>query len=151
MKFTFTRKRNEDEDYSSFNGDDSYYNFGENADDTVSDEDEGFGMDSFGAEDDELTKTESPFASSTASVALKIVNPKGYEEAPTIADFLLNGNTVLLNIEGLERMDALRLLDYLSGATRMVGGMMTKVGKTTIVVAPKSVDVSSIEAMVGEN
>ena len=26
MKFTFTRKRNEDEDYSSFNGDDSYYN-----------------------------------------------------------------------------------------------------------------------------
>lgn len=150
MKFTFTRKRNEDEDYSSFNGENDYYNFGENADDTVSD-DEGFGMDSFGAEDDELAKTASPFASSTASVALKIVNPKGYEEAPTIADFLLNGNTVLLNIEGLERMDALRLLDYLSGATRMVGGMMTKVGKTTIVVAPKSVDVSSIEAMVGEN
>lgn len=150
MKFTFTRKRNEDEDYSSFNGENDYYNFGENADDTVSD-DEGFGMDSFGAEDDELAKTASPFANSTASVALKIVNPKGYEEAPTIADFLLNGNTVLLNIEGLERMDALRLLDYLSGATRMVGGMMTKVGKTTIVVAPKSVDVSSIEAMVGEN
>ena len=151
MKFTFTRKRNEDEDYSSFNGDDSYYNFGENAEDTVADEDAEFGMGSLHTESDDLAQEASPFASSSASVALKIVNPKGYDEAPTIADFLLNGNTILLNIEGLERMDALRLLDYLSGATRMVGGMMTKVGKTTIVVAPKSVDVSSIEAMVGEN
>ena len=150
MKFTFTRKRNEGDDYSSFNGEDSYYNFGENADDAISDDD-GFGIGGFDAEGDELVQTASPFASSTASVALKIVNPKGYDEAPAIADFLLNGNTVLLNIEGLEKMDALRLLDYLSGATRMVGGMMTKVGKTTIVVAPKSVDVSSIEAMVGEN
>ena len=150
MKFTFTRKRNEDEDYSSFNGDDSYYNFGENNDDAIADDDAGFGMDSFGAEADDLNKSASPFAE-TSSVALKIVNPKGYDEAPAIADFLLNGNTVLLNVEGLDRQNALRLLDYLSGATRMVGGIMTKVGKTTIVVAPKSVDVSSIEAMVGEN
>ena len=85
------------------------------------------------------------------AVALKIVNPKSYEEAPAIADFLLNGNTVLLNSEGLAREQAIRLLDYLTGATRMVGGIMTKVGKTTIVVAPKNVDVSSIEAMVGNN
>ena len=83
------------------------------------------------------------------AVALKIVNPKGYDEAPTIADFLLGGNTVLLNIEGLDRMNAVRLLDYLNGATHMIGGVMTKIGKTTLVIAPKNVDVSSIEAMVG--
>jgi cell division inhibitor SepF len=63
----------------------------------------------------------------------------------------MNGNTVLLNIEGMARENAIRLLDYLAGATHAVGGLMTKVGKTTIVVAPKNVDVSSIEAMVGEN
>jgi FtsZ-interacting cell division protein YlmF len=49
----------------------------------------------------------------------------------------------------MAREQAVRLLDYLSGATYVVGGLMTKVGKTTIVVAPKNVDVSSIEAMVG--
>ena len=91
------------------------------------------------------------FSAPSNAVALKIVNPKGYDEAPAIADFLLDGNTVLLNVEGLDRENAIRLLDYLSGATRMVGGIMTKVGKTTIVVAPKNVDVSSIEAMVGSN
>ena len=44
---------------------------------------------------------------------------------------------------------AVRIIDYLKGAVQVVGGVMTKVGKTTLVVAPKNVDVSSIEAMVG--
>ena len=87
------------------------------------------------------------FASST--VSLKIINPREYSEASEIADYLMNGNTVLLNIEGMAREQAIRLLDYIAGATHAVGGLLTKVGKTTLVVAPKNVDVSSIEAMVG--
>jgi cell division inhibitor SepF len=63
----------------------------------------------------------------------------------------MNGNTVLINIENLGRDQAIRMLDYLSGAIRAAGGIMTKVGKTTLVIAPKNVDVSSIEAMVGNN
>ena len=138
MKFTFTRKANNDE-YDAFNGDDMYNGYGE------SDE-----FDADAAEFGSL-HTQANDVVTPTTAALKIVNPKGYDEAPVIADFLLNGNTVLLNVEGLESAQAVRLLDYLSGATRMVGGIMTKVGKTTIVVAPKSVDVSSIEAMVGTN
>ena len=145
MKFTFTRKA-PNEDYEDFNGNNGYYT--------------GLGNDAgeFGMEDDvfgsgslhtQAAEAEAPAKAN--SVALKIVNPKGYEDAPAIADFLLDGNTVLLNIEGLDRAQAVRLLDYLSGAIRMVGGVMTRVGKTTIVVAPKSVDVSSIEAMIGTN
>ena len=139
MKFTFTRKA-ANEDYDAFNGDDYYTGFGNNADELDAD-----------ASDFGSLHTQEPEPAAPASAALKIVNPRGYEEAPAIADFLLNGNTVLLNVEGLAREQAVRLLDYLSGATRMVGGIMTKVGKTTIVVAPKNVDVSSIEAMVGGN
>ncbi len=139
MKFTFTRKANNDE-YDAFNGDEYYNGFGSNSDELDAEASE------FGSLNAQANDVVAP---TTAS--LKIVNPKGYDEAPVIADFLLNGNTVLLNVEGLESAQAVRLLDYLSGATRMVGGIMTKVGKTTIVVAPKSVDVSSIEAMVGTN
>ncbi len=85
----------------------------------------------------------------SGAISLKIINPQGYEEAAEIADYLMNGNTVLLNIESMPREQAIRLLDYIAGATHAVGGLMTKVGKTTIVVAPKNVDVSNIEAMVG--
>ncbi len=139
MKFTFSRKASGDE-YDAFNGDEYYTGFGNNADELDADAAE------FGSLNAQANDVVAP-----TTAALKIVNPKGYDEAPVIADFLLNGNTVLLNVEGLESTQAVRLLDYLSGATRMVGGIMTKVGKTTIVVAPKSVDVSSIEAMVGTN
>ena len=139
MKFTFTRKANNDE-YDAFNGDEYYNGFGSNSDELDADAAE------FGSLHSQANDVVAP-----TTAALKIVNPKGYDEAPVIADFLLNGNTVLLNVEGLESAQAVRLLDYLSGATRMVGGIMTKVGRTTIVVAPKSVDVSSIEAMVGTN
>ena len=84
-----------------------------------------------------------------APVALKIITPKAYEDAREITEYLMNGNTILLNMDSISREAAVRVIDYLKGALQVVGGMMTKVGKTTLVVAPKNVDVSSIEAMVG--
>jgi len=90
-----------------------------------------------------------PAAPAPNTAALKIINPKSYQDASEIAGYLMNGSTVLLNIENMAREQAVRMIDYLSGATYVLGGLMTKVGKTTIVVAPKNVDVSSIEAMVG--
>ena len=138
-----TRKR---DTYGDFSGDDSFYNEGDFNNMDIDDEAvSGFGMDSM-----QSPVTPEP-APAPATIALKIINPKGYEEAPEIVEFLLGGNTVLINIENLSRDHAIRMLDYLSGAVKALGGMMTKVGKTTLVVAPKNVDVSSIEAMVGSN
>ena len=143
MKIKFTRKPQDNgfEDYESYDE----YNGG--FDDEAADEESGFVSSDFSAP---VIEEEAPAA---APIALKIVNPKEYDKAKAseIADFLMNGNTVLLNIENLDTPQIIRYLDYLSGATHAVGGMMTRVGKTTIVVSPKNVDVSSIEAMVGSN
>ena len=116
-------------------------------------------MDDFGAYSDaeeteeveEEIPVEAPAAPTFNSnpVSLKIITPKAYDDAREITEFLMNGNTVLLNMDGISRELAIRILDYIKGALQVVGGMMTKVGKTTLVVAPKNVDVSSIEAMVG--
>lgn len=89
-----------------------------------------------------------PEAFAPAAPALKIVNPKEYKDAVEIANLLINGNTILLNIEAIAKEQAIRLLDYLNGAVHVAGGIMTKVSKTTIVIAPKNVDVSSIQDMV---
>jgi len=133
LNFKFKRRDNNDDGYEAFGGDDQYYNFDDPAD----------------MGDGEYSMhTEEPEDEKPLAVALKIVNPKGYDEAPAIADFLLGGNTVFLNIERLDRTNAIRLLDYLNGATHMIGGIMTKVSKTTLIIAPKNVDVSTIEAMV---
>ena len=100
---------------------------------------------------DDIASVEAPAAPAftAAPLSLKIVAPKAYEDAKEITDFLMNGNTILLNMDNIDRELAIRILDYLKGAVQVVGGMITKAGKTTIVVAPKNVDISSIEAMVG--
>ena len=135
--FKLTRKPNEFDDFeTSYNED----GFGDDMNDEAF-ESAGF--------DTPVAPAPAEAAPPMGAAALKIVNPKGYQDASEIAGYLMNGNTVLLNIENMAREQAVRLLDYLSGATYVAGGLMTKVGKTTIVVAPKNVDVSSIEAMVG--
>ena len=143
MKIKFTRRDNDS--FEDFTGEDEYFGgFGEGDNGTV--EDDVYSMGSLHTQP--APEAAAPFTPASA-VALKIVNPKGHESASEIADFLMNGNTVLLNVDSLSRESAIRLLDYLSGAVHVIGGVMTKVGKTTIVVAPKNVDVSSIEAIVG--
>ena len=92
-----------------------------------------------------------PEAFAPAAPALKIVNPKEYKDAAEIANLLINGNTIILNVESVAREQLIRILDYLNGAVHVAGGLMTKVSKTTIVIAPKNVDVSSIEAMVSDD
>lgn len=112
-------------------------------------DDNGFEDDEIGVEEVAAVETPAAPAFNATPVSLKIVTPKAYDDAKEITDFLMNGNTILLNMDGIGREVAMRILDYLRGAVQVVGGMITKVGKTTIVVAPKNVDVSSIEAMVG--
>ena len=131
----FTKKNTEnyDTDYDKDFSNDGYGYDGDNGDSFI---------------DDAQAAPVEPEAFAPAAPALKIVNPKEYKDAIEIANLLINGNTILLNIESIAKDQAIRLLDYLNGAVHVAGGIMTKVSKTTIVIAPKNVDVSSIEAMV---
>ncbi len=147
MKFL---RKNNDNLFGDFAGYEEYYRGGDADANAANQETDGFGSGSLHTQKaPEVPVTPSPLGAVTA--ALKIYSPKSYDDASEIADYLINGNTVLLNIEALSKENAIRLLDYLSGATHVIGGIMIKVGKTTIVVAPKNMDVSSIEAMVGGN
>ena len=83
---------------------------------------------------------------SAATVSLKVVKPKSYDDGPDIADYLAAGSTVVLNIEDLNRENAIRLIDFLLGATHVVGGEMKNVTRTTLVLAPRNVGVSDFEA-----
>lgn len=80
-----------------------------------------------------------------APVSLKVVKPKSYADAPAIADHLSAGSTVVLNIESLDRMSAIRLIDFLMGAIHVLGGDMKNVTKTTLVFAPRNVGVTDFE------
>ena len=85
------------------------------------------------------------FNASAAPVSLKVVKPKSHADGPAIADHLSAGSTVVLNIESLDKMTAVRLIDFLLGAIHVLGGDMKSVTKTTLVFAPRNVGVTDFE------
>ena len=76
------------------------------------------------------------------NIELKVVRPESFAEVSNIADHLLAGCTVVLNLELLERSVILRMLDFLNGVTYSTDGEIKKVAPTTYIITPNNVDVS---------
>jgi cell division inhibitor SepF len=84
-----------------------------------------------------------------SSIELKVVRPEQFEDVSTIADHLLSGRTVVLNLEAATKEVARRLLDFLSGVAYSINGQMKRVANNTYIITPNNVDVSD-SAMRGE-
>ena len=66
---------------------------------------------------------------------LKFVHPEQFDEAAEIADSLRAHQAVLMNLEATETDTARRLLDFLSGAARVM-----RVSAQAYIIAPTNVD-----------
>lgn len=81
----------------------------------------------------------------TESVELKVIRPETYEEVSTVADSLLSGCTVVLNLEVLDRPTMFRMLDFLNGVTYCTDGEIKKVAPSTFIITPHSnIDISDM-------
>ena len=77
-----------------------------------------------------------------SNIELKVVRPSSFEEVGTIADYLLDGCTVVLNLEVLDTASTVRMLDFLNGVTYSTDGDIKNVSKSTYIITPHNVDVS---------
>lgn len=77
-----------------------------------------------------------------SNIELKVVRPDSFGDVSTIADYLLAGCTVVLNLEALDRASVVRMLDFLNGVTYSTDGEIKQVAQTTYIVTPRDVDVS---------
>lgn len=80
-----------------------------------------------------------------ANIELKVVRPATFEEVSTVADYLLAGCTVVLNLELLDMPQVVRMLDFLNGVTYSTDGEIKNVSKSTYIITPHYVDVSDGE------
>ena len=87
-----------------------------------------------------------PLAEEKASgVELKVMRPESYDEVGSVADNLLEGCTVVLNVEALDRTTILRMLDFLNGVTYCSDGEIKKVAQNTFIITPHSrIDISDM-------
>ncbi len=95
---------------------------------------------------EEPKKPVSPMIANTgdadSNIELKVVRPATFEEVSTVADYLLDGCTVVLNLELLDSASTLRMLDFLNGVTYSTDGDIKNVSRSTYIITPHNVDVS---------
>ncbi len=77
-----------------------------------------------------------------SNLELKVVKPDRYENVNQIADHLLNSRTVVLNLEGINKETARRLIDFLSGVVYSIDGSLKRVANNTFVITPGNVVIS---------
>ena len=87
---------------------------------------------------------------SSASLQLKVVKPTSFNEVTQIADHLLEGKTVVLNLEVTQKEDARRLIDFLTGVVYSVQGKFKNVAANTFIITPHDVDVTGDPATVAD-
>jgi FtsZ-interacting cell division protein YlmF len=72
----------------------------------------------------------------------KAVSPDNFGDAKTIADEFKNSVPVIMNLQGLDRELARRLIDFASGVCYSLNGSMEKIASQVFLLTPKSVEVS---------
>lgn len=76
------------------------------------------------------------------SGAWKVLKPHNAQDGLIIADYLINGCTVVMNIEEIDRNTTVRLLDFLMGATHVLDGELRQVSQSTFVISPRKGEIT---------
>ena len=72
----------------------------------------------------------------------RTVNPESFGDAKLVADEFKRSTPVVMNMQGLSRELARRLIDFASGVCYVEGGAMEKLAPNVFLLTPKSVEVS---------
>lgn len=76
------------------------------------------------------------------NIELKVVRPESIDEIFSIADYLIDGCTVVLNLEMLDSGVITRMLDFLNGVTYTKGGEIKNVSQGTYIITPDGININ---------
>ncbi len=78
---------------------------------------------------------------STTQFKVVVVQPETFEEAREIAENLKSNKPVIVNLEKLEKEQARRMVDFVSGASYALGGDIQKISNMIFLVTPYNVGI----------
>lgn len=153
-KFLDIMKLNDDEDYEDeFYDDDEFddldekparRNFFKREKDTYEDDLDLPSEKSSGRSANKITPMRQPASRPRggANMEVCVVKPSTVEDSREITETLLDGRTVILNLEGLHSEIAQRIIDFTSGAAFAISGNLQKISNYIFLVTPTNVDIS---------
>ena len=75
-----------------------------------------------------------------SNIELKVMRPESFAEVSDIADYLIEGCTVVLNMELVVKATTIRMLDFLNGVTYTKDGEIKNVAPGTYIITPNGID-----------
>lgn len=70
------------------------------------------------------------------------IKPETMEDAKIITETLLEGRTVVLNLENIDIEIARRILDFAMGSTYALNGIMQKISNSIFIIVPNGIEIS---------
>lgn len=105
----------------------------------------------YGEEDDTVI----PFQTkgNEGEETVRVIKPQEFNEAQIVAEFLKDGKTIVVNLEGIEISQAQRIIDFIGGASFAVDGSLKAISNNIFIVAPGNIEVSGDlrDEIVGDN
>ena len=81
---------------------------------------------------------------------LKVVKPANFSDCQDICDILLNGDAVIINLEGFDPELSQRVMDFVSGTVYAIRGTLSPVSKLIYIASPENVSISGdVAALLG--
>lgn len=77
-----------------------------------------------------------------SAMKVVIVRPEVFDEVANIADHLIQGKTVVLNLETANRDMSRRIVDFMSGAAYALACKLKKVANNTFIIVPEHTDIA---------
>ena len=96
---------------------------------------------------EEAAGTPNRAAPAQAKPQMSMASPTKFVDGARLADSLLAGKTLLLNLENASKVDARRLLDFMSGAAYALQGYVKRVSGSIYLVVPNGEEVTEADAM----
>ena len=81
-------------------------------------------------------------ATSSKNSKVVLIEPRVYAEAQDIAENLKNKRATIVNLQRIDRDQAIRIIDFLSGTVYALGGEIQRVGTNIFLCTPDNVEVS---------
>ena len=73
---------------------------------------------------------------------VRVIKPQEFNEAQAVTDYLKEGDSIVINMEGIEVHAAQRIIDFIGGACYALDGSLQGISSNIFIAAPQSITVT---------
>lgn len=83
-----------------------------------------------------------PIRTTTRGLEVCICKPNNFGDSQDACEMLIRGHAVVVNLEGIDIMEAQRIMDFISGCIFSMSGKMHQISRYIFIFSPENVDIS---------